>query len=95
MNVNPDRQKEWEEIGDSITASIKKMAEAEQIIVDTGVELAATMKRLRIFTGLSQAGVAKIMGVTDAYVSQLEIGKRPWTPKSVKRLLDPIIHMTP
>lgn len=95
MNTNPDRQKEWEEIGESITTSIKKMADAEKIIMDAGIELTKLMKKLRIFTGMSQVDVAKIMQVTDTYVSQLESGKRPWTPKSVKRLLDPIIHMTP
>jgi predicted transcriptional regulator len=94
MKPNPEKQEEWEALGASITASVKKMADAEKTIIEAGSELAEAMRKFRVFTGMSQADAAKIMRVTDAYVSQLESGKRRWTPKSVERLLDPILHMT-
>lgn len=49
-----------------------------------GVITGESMRDLRLALRLNQSSVAKELGVSNSYVSQLESGKRKWTPELLK-----------
>jgi transcriptional regulator with XRE-family HTH domain len=44
----------------------------------------AAMRQVRIAAGLSLRGVAKRLGVSAPYVSDLELGRRNWSPRRIE-----------
>lgn len=89
--MNNQNDKEWNEIREDFLKAMGKLADLEQSAQSASQELALVLKRFREHMNLSQEGTAKIMGVSTMYVSLLERGKRPWTARSVERLLRPIL----
>ena len=89
--MNEPKEQEWSKIREDFESAMGKLAALEASAQSASQELAAVLKRFREHLNLSQEGAAKIMGVSKMYVSMLESGKRPWTARSVERLLRPIL----
>lgn len=89
--MNEEKEQEWS----AIKADFKSIMDEIMCLEASGREasdrLTSVLKRFREHLNLSQEGAAKIMGVSSMYVSLLERGKRPWTARSVERLLRPIL----
>ncbi len=54
------------------------------------VSVGEEMKRRRKATGKSQSEVAKIMGVSDPYICDLELGRRNWRQELIDGFLEAI-----
>ena len=89
--MNDEKEQEWAKIRDDFQEAMDKLASLEQLAQHASRNLTSVLKRFREHLYLSQEGADKIMGVSKMYVSMLESGKRPWTARSVERLLRPIL----
>jgi len=91
ITKNDQKELEWAKIRKDFEEAMGKLSSLERSAQDASQDLTGVLKRFREHCNLSQEGAAKIMGVSKMYVSLLESGKRPWTARSVKRLLGPIL----
>ena len=89
--MNKEKDQEWAEIKADFTSVMETLMSLETASNEASTQLTGILKRFREHLNLSQEGAAKIMGVSPMYVSLLERGKRPWTARSVERLLKPIL----
>lgn len=90
MNNRIQKESEWTEVKIQLELAMKKMADLELEHRQANAELTEALKKLRQHYELSQEQIAKIMGVSAMYVSLLERGKRPWSARSVEKLLGPL-----
>lgn len=89
--MNKEKEQEWADIKADFQSAMETMVALGAAEKEAGAKLTAVLKRFREHLNLSQEGAAKIMNVSPMYVSLLERGKRPWTARSVERLLRPIL----
>jgi predicted transcriptional regulator len=91
--MNDDKETEWQSVKKELSESLERMSEIEAMQKEANIGLTSALKRLRVHYNLSQEQVANIMGVSPMYISLLERGKRPWSHKSLRRLIDPLFQL--
>lgn len=91
MKNRTEKESEWSEVKSQLECAMKRMADLEDKQTSANTELTSALKKFREHYELSQAQIAGIMGVSTMYVSLLERGKRPWSSRSVRRLLAPML----
>jgi len=67
---------------------------------DGGLGLSGHVRRLRLESGLSQAGLARALGTTQSAVARLESGRQAPTVETLRRLADClgcefVVHVAP